>query len=320
VLLLGSYLLLTYPVFMTADLNNPAVEQFLSSETYRNAMIQVRMSGAFDSPGSGKQQNGRPDDILITDTTQFGFVVVSVYYRAVRNQEDGQAEPGSERKVAQLPGFTHKPEFAVRPDVRWLIVFALLEAAILTGVIFFSGAKKSKAELEFEEKTLRMHFGLIDGEQNTREAPPIDTLVQVLRRFHAFAIDLQRRRAGKPAFEIRDEYDVQDLLYALLKLHFMDVQREEPSPSFAGASSRIDFLLRELDLAIEVKMIRESLTARELGQELITDVARYFEHPKCKCLVFFIYDPQRGLANAAGLRRDVMGQDSRVEVIFSPAE
>jgi hypothetical protein len=320
VLLLGAYLILIYPVFMAADITNPAVGQFVSSETYRNAMNQVRLSGQFDPSLNGTHEGDGPYSFLITDTTQFGFVVVSVYYRVVRKSDDGQADSVSKRKVTDIPGYTHKAEFSIRPDIPFLILFGLLETMILISIFRFSVVKKSKVELEFEEKALRAHFGLVDTVQDTRTMPPVDTLEQVLRRFHVFAMDLQRRRAGRAAFEIRDEYDVQDLLHALLKMHFADVQREEPSPSFAGGSSRIDFLLRELDLAIEVKMIRESLTARELGQELMTDIARYFEHPKCKRLVFFIYDPQRGIANAAGLQRDLMGEDSRVQVIFSPAE
>jgi hypothetical protein len=35
---------------------------------------------------------------------------------------------------------------------------------------------------------------------------------------------------------LKDEYDVQDLLYALLRIFFDDVRPEEWTPSFAGKS------------------------------------------------------------------------------------
>jgi hypothetical protein len=65
---------------------------------------------------------------------------------------------------------------------------------------------------------------------------------------------LKARHDGRSTLEITDEYDAQDLFTAMLKLHFDDVRPEEWTPSYAGNSSRIDFLLKEFGLAIEVKM------------------------------------------------------------------
>jgi len=47
------------------------------------------------------------------------------------------------------------------------------------------------------------------------------------------------------ALEIRDEYDVQNLLHAILKLHFEDIRPEEWAPSYAASSKRMDFLLAQ---------------------------------------------------------------------------
>lgn len=43
---------------------------------------------------------------------------------------------------------------------------------------------------------------------------------------------------------LEDEYDVQDLPHALLLLYFDDVRAEEWTPSYAGKSARMDFLLK----------------------------------------------------------------------------
>lgn len=56
---------------------------------------------------------------------------------------------------------------------------------------------------------------------------------------------------------------------------FNDVRPEENSPSFAGSSSRQDFLLKKEKIVIEVKKTRRSLGANKIGEELLIDMARY---------------------------------------------
>ena len=63
-------------------------------------------------------------------------------------------------------------------------------------------------------------------------------------RFTIFANALAERHDQRATISITDEYDVQDLLGALLKLHFTDVRPEEWTPSYAGNASRMDFLLK----------------------------------------------------------------------------
>ncbi len=122
--------------------------------------------------------------------------------------------------------------------------------------------------------------------------------------------------------EIEDEYDVQDLLCALLKLHFKDVRPEEWTPSYAGGSNRMDFLLKEEQIAIEVKMTRKSLIDKEIGDQLIIDIAKYKNHPNCKTLYCFIYDPDALIRNPKGLSSDLemLGDGLTVRVFIRPEE
>lgn len=69
-------------------------------------------------------------------------------------------------------------------------------------------------------------------------------LSKIFEKFHICARQLKRRHAGRPTLEIKDEYDVQDLLNAILRLHFEDVRPEEWTPSYAGGNNRMDFLLK----------------------------------------------------------------------------
>ncbi|HEX8214783.1 MAG TPA: hypothetical protein VF582_04845 [Allosphingosinicella sp.] len=109
-------------------------------------------------------------------------------------------------------------------------------------------------------------------------------------------------------------------VHALLKLHFDDVRPEEWAPSYAGRASRLDFLLKNEKIVVEVKKTRPSLKAGELGEQLIVDRARYEHHPDCETLVCFVYDPEGRIGNPVGLERDLeaYGGKLKVRVIVAP--
>lgn len=144
---------------------------------------------------------------------------------------------------------------------------------------------------------------------NKAENTSLEWVIGILERFPAFCRQLKKRHNDRAAFEINDEYDVQDLVHALLMLHFDDIRDEEPSPSHAGASSRQDFLLKAEKIVIEVKKTRKNLGARQIGEELITDMARYRAHPDCETLICFVYDPEEWVKNPKGVISDLEGDD-----------
>ena len=141
-------------------------------------------------------------------------------------------------------------------------------------------------------------------------------------RFHAVVRQLRSRYDERPTFDVEDEYDVQDLLHALLRLHFDDIRPEEWTPSYAGKSTRMDFLLKKEKVVIEVKKTRKGLDARRLGEELIIDMAHYQNHADCKTLICFVYDPESRIANPSGLESDLFRDNSDliVRVIISPKD
>lgn len=142
----------------------------------------------------------------------------------------------------------------------------------------------------------------------------LDALAQIFLRFHAVALQLRQRHAGRPTLDVNDEYDVQDLVHALLRLHFDDVRPEEWVPSYAGSSSRTDFLLPQIDTVVEIKKTRSGLSAKTLGEELIIDIAKYKKHPQCRRLQCFVYDPEGRIANPAGIENDLNAGDNGIEV------
>lgn len=132
-----------------------------------------------------------------------------------------------------------------------------------------------------------------------------DCIERIFTRFRKVALQLTRRHDGRDTLPIQDEYDVQDLLRVLLSLYFDDVRPEEWTPSYAGGSARMDFLIPEIETVIEVKKTRKELADKKLREELIIDIAYYQEHPKCKKLYCFVYDPDMILCNPAAIRNDL---------------
>ena len=146
--------------------------------------------------------------------------------------------------------------------------------------------------------------------------PPdtLSTLKRLLDRFHTVVSQLRHRFDKRSTLEVRDEHDVQDLLHALLRIHFDDVRPEEWTPSYAGGSSRMDFLLKREQVVVEAKMTRGGLGAKEVRDQLATDILRYQAHPGCKSLVCFVYDPEQLVQNPKGVADDLSQLAGKIQV------
>lgn len=153
-----------------------------------------------------------------------------------------------------------------------------------------------------------------EPESHIQELSAIDKVELLIRRFHKVARQLRSRHASRNTIEIEDEYDVQDLFHSLLRIYFDDVRGEEYTPSYAGAASRVDFLLKEEKIIIEIKKTRPGLSAKEVGEQLIIDSQRYQAHPDCNTLVCFVYDPEGRVANPRGIENDLTKELNGVPV------
>lgn len=147
----------------------------------------------------------------------------------------------------------------------------------------------------------------------------LNDLENIFNKFARVARQLRTRHDNRETLTIKDEYDVQDLLHALLVLHFDDVRDEEWTPSYAGGCERMDFLLKDLQTVIEVKKTRSSMSKKELGEELIVDIEKYKAHPDCKQLYCFVYDPDGYLGNSIGIKNDLeKNHDGFVKIFIKP--
>lgn len=142
-----------------------------------------------------------------------------------------------------------------------------------------------------------------------RKPDALDELLQTLLRGLPRAMHpLTHRRRGATPLTFESEYDVQDLLHATLRPWVADIRPEEFTPSYAGTSTRMDFLLPAHRTVLELKFVRDRTHGRKIGDELIIDVEHYRRHPDCGTLWCVIYDPRHCLPNPEGLVNDLQGE------------
>jgi hypothetical protein len=147
------------------------------------------------------------------------------------------------------------------------------------------------------------------------EIGAVEKVLHLIKRFSRAVSHLKERRAGREPLIIKDEYDVQYLLLPLLAVYFDDVRPEDPVPNVAGQNSRIDFVLPDEKIAVEVKMARENHRDKEIGNELIQDIARYQKRGEdVSALIAFVYDPDGSLKNPDGLEKDLSKRHNNLDV------
>ena len=185
--------------------------------------------------------------------------------------------------------------------------------------------RRTRIEASLEENGLRYYrFGRIlpqnappaediDPRHVAPNSPPdkpakVEELLEVIvRGLRRSMHPLTHRRKGTQPLSFGSEYDVQDLLHALLRPWISDIRPEEFTPSYAGSSTRMDFLLPAHKLVIETKIVRDRAHAKRVGDELIIDIEHYRRHPSCLSLWCVIYDPDHLITNADGLKTDLQG-------------
>lgn len=111
--------------------------------------------------------------------------------------------------------------------------------------------------------------------------------------------------------------DIEPTNHALLRPWVSDIRPEEFTPSYAGSSTRMDFLLPAYKTVIETKLVRDASHAKRIGDELIVDIDHYRKHPGCEILWCVVYDAEHLIRNPESLK-DLEGsrtsKDGTVEV------
>ena len=164
---------------------------------------------------------------------------------------------------------------------------------------------------------------------DTLDMPPFQPLSEqetlklvrkVCLRLHAVARQLRLRKDSRPTVEIEDDYDLQDLLRALLKMEFDEVGTDEWTPPYAGSVPRTTLLLNREQIAIVAKKTRSGMTTKEIAEQVSADSAFYSARNRCTTLFCFVYDPEGRIGSPKRLETDLTRVSDRynVEVLVAP--
>ena len=170
------------------------------------------------------------------------------------------------------------------------------------GFRYFRGGRVLPNGIESEE-------AVVNENQASPQKPSCveDLLKTLIKGLPRAMHPLTHRRKGATPLVFESEYDIQDLLHAVLRPWISDIRPEEYTPSYAGSSTRMDFLLPAHKLVLEVKRVRDKSHGTKIGDELIIDIEHYRRHEKCQTLWCVIYDPKHLLTNPSGLASDLEG-------------
>jgi hypothetical protein len=141
----------------------------------------------------------------------------------------------------------------------------------------------------------------------------------IFTNFSLFCQQISKRYNDRPTIEIVDEYDVQNIIHSILKLFFSDIRREVYNPQYLGKSTRIDFILNNENIGIEIKYADGLNPEKRIGDELLIDINHYKENRNCKKLICFIYNPNGAFNNPEGFKNELeKSKELPVKVYINP--
>lgn len=146
--------------------------------------------------------------------------------------------------------------------------------------------------LPLSEGTDRTNELLFSGIEESTHVPDVDLVERLCKRLpQAARILATRSRKGKAGYEITDEYDVQDLLHALMRGYLKYSVQEDPLPKVAGAKSgRVDISVDDLGILIEIKYVHGPEDQKRLLEEYSQDLVLYAQWAHLRTLIYLIYN------------------------------
>jgi len=162
----------------------------------------------------------------------------------------------------------------------------------------------------------RTHELLFAGLSARAPEPDLGLVLQLCERLPRVAQILAVRDRGKPAFVVADEYDVQDLLHAVLRGYLRYTVHEEPLAKIGAAKSgRADVAIEDLGTIVEVKYVRRPRDQQRLVEEYAQDLLLYTKWPHLRHFVYLCYNAD-DLRDAEALKK-LEGKQKVNEVNFS---
>ncbi|QOX64478.1 hypothetical protein FRZ06_14575 [Anoxybacterium hadale] len=141
----------------------------------------------------------------------------------------------------------------------------------------------------------------------------ISIVRKIIANFHLFCKSLYKDSIhGKCSAEIKDnlskieiknEYDVQQLMYPLIRAVFPDARLEKNEDS-GHHTVREDIVIDSQNIIIELKCSRKTMNERSLSEEVAADIVHYNN----KYIVFYIYDKENVIKNPHNFKKTYEGK------------
>lgn len=128
---------------------------------------------------------------------------------------------------------------------------------------------------------LEENFGYLDSVRNN--STELELITKILNNFYLYYQTMYKSPVHKKcsltqekldSVQIGNEYDLQRMLYAILRPLFPSIRQEVNSDNGYGGM-RADLYLDSCDLIIETKCTRDSMSERQLTEELGADSFHY---------------------------------------------
>lgn len=133
----------------------------------------------------------------------------------------------------------------------------------------------------------------------------VEKVLEALHSFTDCARYLNTRRSGTALLSLDSEAAVQDALYLMLRPWISDLVPENPTDKIGNRYSIKDFISVASRIVIEAKFVRNADHGKSIVKEINDDIETYRYHGACDDLIFFIYDPEGLIPDAAALERHV---------------
>jgi ParB/RepB/Spo0J family partition protein len=114
-------------------------------------------------------------------------------------------------------------------------------------------------------------------------------------------IEFEKRTSRK----FNNEKELQDFIYSILRCLFISTEFEDPTKKICGTSNRLDFVLRDHNIIIEIKYVRDQVHAKKVSDELAADYLRYLSSEYGNKIINYIYDPGKYITNQDSFRKEI---------------
>jgi hypothetical protein len=178
--------------------------------------------------------------------------------------------------------------------------------AFLLSKLIGGGLKNSEVDFKYA-----IILDVVLNYITTRSHLPSDELLlSILKRFEPAMERWQHK------WQIKDEYDIQSVLWLILRPYFPDIRYEETLAKLGRAAHRFDFGIPTIGTLIEVKYIRKKEDFQKIVYEVGIDSVQVKSQSQYRTIIVFAYDEVSAIENHDWARESLLHLDLVKDAIF----